>query len=232
MSQFILAANKCDSSPIFLQPSPINTMSTYVDFNVRLPHQTQDPFTTERYRQFAAHLPKNCEKVLDVGSNDGRGGIALKEVAPHVSLFGLDCVPEWARNLPACYDGVLECMTTDIQSEDRQYDAVVAGEFLEHLYPRDVEPTLMEFQRVLKIGGRLLMTTPNPGALKMKLKRDTVLDRSHLTQHHPNSLRMRLRMHGFSRIRIYGSGRAIRYVGSHFPCLAVYGSYLVIADKW
>jgi len=207
-------------------------MNDYSNLNVRLTGETQDSFTLERYRQFAAHLPKNCKKVLDVGSNDGRGGMALKEAAPKVSLYGLDCVAEWLAKLPACYAGAVEGMTTQIPSEDRSFDAIVAGEFLEHLYPRDVDTSLAEFQRVLEIGGRLLMTTPNPNSIKMKLKGRSVFGRSHLTQHHPDALKMRLRMHGFSRVRFMGSGKALRYFGSHFPCLSLYGSYLVIADKW
>jgi hypothetical protein len=37
--------------------------------------------------------------------------------------------------------------------------------------------------------------------------------------------------HGFSRIRIRGSGRVSRHLGPRFPILAMYGSYLAIGDK-
>jgi hypothetical protein len=37
--------------------------------------------------------------------------------------------------------------------------------------------------------------------------------------------------HGFSHIRLRGSGRVSRHLGERFPLLAAYGSYLVTADK-
>jgi len=41
-------------------------------------------------------------------------------------------------------------------------------EFIEYIYQADVDQTLGEIFRVLKIGGRLLLTTPNPGDVKRK----------------------------------------------------------------
>lgn len=208
---------------------------SYAEKNVRLEGEGHDPFTKERYAQFAAHLPKprdQVSRILDVGANEGTGGTVLKQLHPNIELYGLDCVDEWLKNLPVAYTGGIQALCTDIPVPDRHFSAIVAGEFLEHLYPRDVDTTLEEFQRVLEIGGRLLMTTPNPNSLKMKYKGKSVFGRSHLTQHHPDSMHTRLKMHGFGRIRFYGSGRATRIVGEHFPFLSVYGSYLVTADKW
>jgi hypothetical protein len=110
-------------------------------------------------------------------------------------------------------------------------DGIVAGEFLEHLYPSDVDPTLCEFQRVLRIGGILLMTTPNPYSLNMRRRKGSVYGVAHLTQHFPEVLSWRLKMHGFSKVRICGSGRASLKVGEKFPWLSVYGSYLISAVK-
>jgi cyclopropane fatty-acyl-phospholipid synthase-like methyltransferase len=205
---------------------------TYAEKNVRLTGETCDGFAKERYAQFAKHLPTTPKRVLDVGANDGSGGTVLKQCRPGIELHGLDCVQEWLDKLPPAYAGGIQAMTMDIPVADCHFSAIVAGEFLEHLYPKDVDSTLAEFQRILEIGGRLLMTTPNPNSLKMRLKGRTVFGRSHLTQHHPDALRMRLRMHGFSRIRFYGSGKATRKLGEYFPWLSIYGSYLVTADKW
>jgi len=44
-------------------------------------------------------------------------------------------------------------------------------------------------------------------------------------------LKQRLMMHGFSRVRVYGSGKATRYLGQHFPLTSAYGSYLIRAYK-
>lgn len=86
----------------------------------------------------------------------------LKQLNPKLTLLGLDCVQERLDALPECYSQNMHGLSTNIPIEDRSVDVIVAGEFLEHLYPADVDITLCEFQRVLKIGGRLLLTTPNP----------------------------------------------------------------------
>ncbi|NEQ27414.1 MAG: class I SAM-dependent methyltransferase, partial [Microcoleus sp. SIO2G3] len=148
------------------------------------------------------------------------------------SLLGLDCVQERLDALPTCYSQKVHGLSTDIPLEDLSVDVVVAGEFLEHLYPADVDKTLCELQRVLKIGGRLLLTTPNPHYIKNKLSRKSIYGVSHLTQHFPKALKFRLQMHGFSGIQIYGSGKVSRHLGWHFPLIAVYGSYLALANKW
>lgn len=192
-----------------------------------------DEFTLERYEQFAKFLPKKSEHitVLDVGCNTGRGGFRLKAIKPSITLSGLDCVQERLNALPECYSNKVYGLSTKIPVEDCSFDAIIAGEFLEHLYPLDVDQTLCEFQRVLKIGGRLLLTTPNPNYLKNKFENKSVYGISHLTQHFPRILKVRLLMHGFSGVRLYGSGKASRYLGYFFPSLAVYGSYLVVANK-
>ena len=117
--------------------------------------------------------------------------------------------------------------------DDRSVDAVVAGEFLEHLPPSQVSTTLCEFFRVLKLHGRLILTTPNPYYLKNRIKSLSVLsDPAHMTQHYPEILRHRLLEIGFSNIKIRGSGRVSNLIGTTFPWLGVYGSYLIVAEKW
>jgi SAM-dependent methyltransferase len=190
-----------------------------------------DSFTLDRYAQFSRHLPPGVVKVLDVGCAEGRGGAHLKGLVPGIKLAGLDCVAERLESLPDAYESKVHGLTHQIPVADLTYDAVVAGEFLEHLYPSDVDPTLCEFQRILKIGGRLLLTTPNPNSIKMRVRGGSVFGVAHLTQHFPRLLRHRLMLHGFSRVRLIGSGKAIRHFGERFPLLSIYGSYLVVADK-
>ncbi len=210
-----------------------NAHEKYEVKNVQQETSEHDPFTLERYEQFSKFFPKETLKVLDVGCNTGRGGARLKELKQTIALFGLDCVQERLDTLPKCYLQGIYGLATDIPIEDKFFNVIVAGEFLEHLYPIDVDKTLCEFQRVLKIGGRLLLTTPNPNYVKNKISKKSVYGfASHLTQHFPNILQHRLLMHGFSGVRIYGSGKVSRYLGWGFPIKIVYGSYLVVADKY
>lgn len=204
----------------------------YEALNLTQPESEQDPFTADRYRQFYEFLPKGACSVLDIGCNTGRGGSVLKGLDGNLKIYGLDAVRDRLDRLPKNdYEEGVHGYSTKIPNEDDTYDAVVAGEFIEHIYQADVDQTLGEIFRVLKIGGRLLLTTPNPGDIKRKMRGRSILGGAHVSQHFPDTLKLKLRMAGFSRVRVYGSGKVSRYVGSRFP-LFLYGSYLAIGDKF
>jgi SAM-dependent methyltransferase len=192
----------------------------------------RDPFTESRYKQFARFLPPGPLKVLDVGCNTGRGGAVLKQVRPDVQLFGLDLLQSRLDRLPRdVYSGTVCGSATQIPSDDESYDAVVAGEFIEHLLPIDAHRFVADVFRVLKVRGRILLTTPNPGDIKMRLRNGTCLGGAHLSQHHPDTLRTVLKMYGFARVRTIGSGKVTWYLGSRFPFLGIYGSFLAVGEK-
>jgi SAM-dependent methyltransferase len=193
-----------------------------------------DSFTPARYRQLQAHFPKHDKKILDAGCNTGRGGIVLKAINPGYELTGLDCVPERLAALDkTVYQQALCGLASNLPVGDNSFDVIVGGEFIEHVPPSQIDPTLAEFFRVLRLKGRLLLTTPNPNYLKNKLKNLSVLlEASHLTQHFPDALTQRMRLIGFSHISVFGSGRVSSYIGQRFPWLSVYGSYLIHGDKW
>ena len=96
--------------------------------------------------------------------------------------------------------------TQSISSPSDSFDAIVAGEFIEHLPPDQVDATLCEFFRVLRLHRRLLLTTPNPHYIRLILQRTSVLGGAHVSQHYIGSLRRRLAAIGFSAITIRGSG--------------------------
>jgi ubiquinone/menaquinone biosynthesis C-methylase UbiE len=192
----------------------------------------RDTFTVERYRQFARQLPDGDHAhVLDVGCSTGRGGVELARARPGAVLWGLDVVQRRLDELPAVYTKRICGLSTAIPIDDEIIDAILAGEFLEHLRPQDVDPTIFEFHRILKVGGRVILTTPNPNAIKLRILKGSVYGPGHLTQHHASVLRTRLRMHGFKNVKVRGSGKASRYIGEHIPFLPLYGSYIIRADK-
>lgn len=206
-------------------------LKSYAQQNTEQTVALIDRFTLKRYEQFAKNLPADEGRVLDVGCADGRGGPVFLQNKPSMSLSGLDCIKERLDNLPSCYSNSILGLTTSIPVDDRIFDAVIAGEFIEHLYPSDVDTTLCEFNRILKIGGYIALTTPNPYSLKMRMKKGTVYGTAHLSQHYPECLKMRLKLHGFSQVKIRGSGKASLLLGQYFPWLSVYGSYMIIARK-
>jgi len=206
-------------------------MKTYEELNEERSGE-KDPFTPDRYRQFARHFPTQTTTVLDVGCSTGRGGRVLKELNHELQMVGLDCLESRLSKLPAdAYDRTICSYTTNIDADDASLDVVVAGEFIEHIYPDEVLQTLREFYRVLKPGGRVLLTTPNPNYLKLKVTGGSVLGGAHVSEHYPEDLKKELDGIGFVNIKIMGSGKVSRIIGEKFPLLSVYGSYLTIADK-
>ena len=208
-------------------------LSLIVDLNRAQEISEVDIFTERRYKQFARRLRRHTRDVLDIGCNTGRGGALMKALRPDIKITGLDCVPERIDALdPRIYDATLCTFTHKIPLTNESFDAIVAGEFIEHVPADLVYPTLCEFFRLLRLRGLLLLTTPNPNYLRNKLRGLSVLGGAHLSQHHAGSLRRRLRDVGFSHVRIRGSGRVSSFLGERFPIRACYGSYLAEAKKW
>lgn len=214
------------------RPGTAPDIVEYERVNLLQTEAESDHFSIGRYRQFVQHAPADAQVVLDVGCGTGRGGEEFARLRPGTRLWGLDVVQERLDSLPAVYERKVRGLSTALPVEDRAVDLVLAGEFLEHLSPHDVDVTICEFQRVLRIGGHLLLTTPNPGYLRLKWAGVSVYGPGHLTQHHVRELRTRLRMHGFSQVRVHGSGGMTRFLGQHVPVRSLYGSYLISARKW
>lgn len=209
-------------------------MNNYAVINEGYDVREVDSFTPNRYRQFFRHLGLNAPEnvIIDVGCNSGVGGQVLKELDAQIQLVGLDCVPTNLEKLPEnVYSHKICSDSTSISLDDESVHRIVSGEFIEHLYEEDVQKTLQEFFRILKPGGRLLLTTPNPDYLILKLKGQRVIGGSHVSEHPAKTLKQRLEKVGFTNLRIFGSGKASNLLGENFPILACYGSYLLIADK-
>jgi len=149
---------------------------------------------------------------------------------PDVSLTGIDCIPGRVDDVPRdTYDEALVANATRLPFAGGSFDAVVAGELIEHLTPVDVDKALAEIRRVLKPGGRLLMTTPNPDSVKLRLLGGSVLDSHHLSAHSHKALATRLEALGHVGVVFHGSGRATRRFGDCVPFLWLLGSCLVCA---
>ncbi|MEQ8541756.1 MAG: methyltransferase domain-containing protein [Coleofasciculus sp. D1-CHI-01] len=207
-------------------------MRNYEELNIAQEVSETDPFTRERYKQFYCHFPDDVQTVIDIGCNTGRGGQILKELNPSLKVVGLDCVASrLAKISPDIYVNTICSYSSNIESPDFSFDVVVAGEFIEHIYPDEVLSTLQEFYRILKPAGRLLLTTPNPNYLRLKLTGGSVLGGAHVSQHYSTDLKQQLESVGFVNVEITGSGKVTRILGEKFPILSLYGSYLVIATK-
>lgn len=201
--------------------------------NIAQTESERDPFTEARYRQFLRWLPGDSLRVLDVGCNTGRGGRVLKRARPALLISALDIVQDRLDRLPpGVYSDTVCGSATAMPIADHSRDAIVAGEFIEHLPPRAAGEFLHEAFRVLRLGGVLMLTTPNPGDIKRRLRGRSILGGAHVSQHHAPVLANQLRAAGFGEVRVRGSGKTSRWLGTGFPWLDLYGSYFAFARKY
>jgi SAM-dependent methyltransferase len=118
---------------------------------------------------------ERVESVLDVGCSVGSiealFHLRHPERALHVRVEGIDISAEAIRHatllhLPHCafraYDGA------GLPYPDDRFDLAVAIEVLEHV--PDKERLLAGIYRVLKPGGRLFLTTPNPQCWALRME--------------------------------------------------------------
>ena len=193
-----------------------------------------DPFTGRRYEQFARHMPVTTSHILDIGCNTGRGGRVMRSRFPNATIDGVDLVPEYVAEMsPGVYDHLAKGHVQDYQAPEASYDALIAGEVLEHVPLDSVDLFLDAVKRLLRPGGLFLLTTPNPHYLLLRLRSPgtgTMLGGAHVSPHCPTALHQYLRYVGFSVKKIVGSGRVSTLIGTHWP-MPMYGSYLIVAQR-
>lgn len=108
------------------------------------------------------------EKIIDLGCNDG--GLS-KEIADRGNeVISVD-LPEVIKIARAKYP-TLNFVAFDLSEEfpwaDNSFDVAVASEILEHMI--DDVTFLRSCHRILKKGGRLLLTTPNIAYIRNRIR--------------------------------------------------------------
>jgi len=144
-----------------------------------------DPVETyyrrSKKRALVELLPDDLGVALDVG---GGSGEILRSLVGHAgSRYRSLVVVDWAssamlgpaRSLALDPRHVfVEADATRLPIRDRAVDFIFNSEMIEHLLPAQSEALLAEFARVLKPGGRVLLTTPN-GLEYRRLVQESVL---------------------------------------------------------
>lgn len=121
---------------------------------------------SEPYRKRMELIAKELEgKVLDVGCCAGPMHRFLEAERPDCKIYGLDTrITDEYKNDKDIVQGDAQDMK---MFHDSRFDTVVAGELIEHL--KRPEIFVKEVNRILKSGGKLVLTTNNKDALINRL---------------------------------------------------------------
>lgn len=121
------------------------------------------PLASDHYRvTFLVTNTPDDSYVLDVGCNGGTIGVPLMAVNK-CYVKGIDVVPSLVKK--AVKRGIFAEVgkAEDLSRyKDDEFDVVICAEVLEHLY--DPIVAIKEAYRVLKPGGKYLVTIPAPGS--------------------------------------------------------------------
>jgi 2-polyprenyl-3-methyl-5-hydroxy-6-metoxy-1,4-benzoquinol methylase len=137
----------------------------YEELWERLPEHLEPPHREIR-STFARDNVRPGDRVLDLGCGDGALSGVLSGVAG--SVVGVDVAEAAVRRARARHPQLTFAMAPvdgSLQFDDGSFDVVWSSEVIEHV--ADTARWLSEVRRVLVPRGRLLLTTPSHGRLRL-----------------------------------------------------------------
>jgi len=109
-------------------------------------------------------IPSDTGSVLDIGSGEGWVIGTLNQVPRRVGVdTDRDAIKRARERYPRCE--YREIDGAALPFPERQFDVVILAEVLEHVGEENKAPVVDEALRVLKDGGRLILTVPHQGLL-------------------------------------------------------------------
>jgi ubiquinone/menaquinone biosynthesis C-methylase UbiE len=123
-----------------------------------------EPFEFERRRRFLLSRVRPGDRVLDIGCGEGVfcGLLAAAGARPVGAEIAQEPIDRARRRHPGLRFELVE-PHGPLPFEDAGFDLVWASEVIEHV--ADTARWLSELRRVLRGGGRLLVTTPSHGRM-------------------------------------------------------------------
>jgi len=103
-------------------------------------------------------IPYGLKSILDVGCFYGGLGKTLRQLRPETETDGIEFSKFYATKASPFYRKIYNCTLEEFQNE-KQYDVVVCGDLLEHLF--DPWKQLCRIHDFLIPGGCLIISLPN-----------------------------------------------------------------------
>lgn len=155
-----------------------------------------NPIDQRQNQSFYLPFFKDCRRVVDVGCGDGDFVALLREQG--IEAYGIDNDPIAIQHLQEREIPVVEAdVVTYLQSvEPGSLDGVFSAHLVEHLPYHAVYEVIHHSYRALKLGGRIVLTTPNARALVSHLEMYW-LHFGHVAFYHPRLLCFFLHRVGF-----------------------------------
>ena len=160
----------------------------------------------ERRRSFLLSAVRPGDQVLDLGCGDASFTAAI--AAAGAGVVGVDVAEAAlarARSRNPALAFTLAPIDGPLPLEDASFDLVWASEVIEHV--ADTARWLSEITRVLRPGGRLLLTTPSHGRVRLALEGVERLAPplgDHLHLYTRSALRSLLEEFGFDQVQVRG----------------------------
>jgi SAM-dependent methyltransferase len=140
----------------------------YEDLWQRLPEELEPP-DFELRRRFLLADVRSGDRALDVGSGDGAFTAELAAAgAAAVGVEVADAAIARARKRHPGLDFRIAPIDGPLPLDDNSFDLVWGTEVIEHI--ADTARWLSEVRRVLAPDGRLLLTTPSHGRLRVAIQ--------------------------------------------------------------
>jgi methionine biosynthesis protein MetW len=216
--------------------------------------KTFGKFKPHRFKKIIKYIPSKKLKLLDVACGEGQFYDLLKNHRKNVEYVGVDFSNKQVEIAKKKgYNAKIQDVTKKWDFEDQTFDVIICSEIIEHIF--DTDFFLKEVNRVLKINGTLILTTPNIASAGDRLrllfgKRPSAIeftarikDSGHIRAFVYEDIKKLFKFNGFRDIKILGRDfympifrHEMKYLGKinvffakWFPKLSA--GFIIIAKK-